>query len=78
MSVNLTDHEIKEDYHEASLEDIIRKAKSFENEDDDLETTDETIEAIMAKARAFEAGDEIESLTCILDKVKTIDRNPCR
>ena len=83
MCLDLTDHEIEKDTHEESLEDLMIQAKSFENEDDYLETIDvhdnddeETIDAIMAKARAFEAEDESESLNCIL--VKAIDRNPGR
>ena len=83
MCLDLADHEIEKDTHEESLEDLMRKAKSFENEDDDLETIDvhdnddeETIDAIMAKARAFKVEDESESLNCIL--VKAIDRNPGR
>ena len=56
------------------------KAIAFEECNDESE--DETIDAIMAKARAFEFEDsdeiesESESLKCRKEKVKSFHRNP--
>ena len=49
------------------------KAKGFDDSDDEYENENETIETIMAKARAFEDTDESEILNWILEKVKAFD-----
>ena len=69
INVDPTNPMIQKDHHEESLEDLMRKAKSFkaefDSEDDDLEN-DETIEEIMAKARAFQLEDVSESESLII------------